>query len=58
LIHDDLLATGGTGAAGAELLSKLGAELAGFSFIIGLNFLGGDEVLKKYSDQIHCLIEY
>lgn len=58
LIHDDLLATGGTAAAGAELLKRLDADVAGFSFIIALNFLGGVEVLQKYSERIHSLIAY
>ncbi len=58
LIHDDLLATGGTAAAGAELLEQLGANLPGFSFIMELNFLNGQEVLQKYSTRIHSLIEY
>ncbi|MCE2495778.1 MAG: adenine phosphoribosyltransferase [Flavobacteriales bacterium] len=58
LIHDDLLATGGTAAAAAELLKRLDADVAGFSFIIALNFLGGDEVLRKYSGSIHTLISY
>lgn len=58
LIHDDLLATGGTAAAGAELLNRLDAEVAGFSFIIALNFLGGEKVLEQYSNRIHSLISY
>ncbi|MDW3646166.1 MAG: adenine phosphoribosyltransferase [Bacteroidia bacterium] len=58
VIHDDLLATGGTAAATAELAKKLGAEVLGFSFIIDLTFLNGQEKLKPYAEQIHSLVEY
>lgn len=58
LIHDDLLATGGTAAATAELVQKLDGEVAGFSFIIGLDFLKGNKVLEKYSETIHTLVSY
>ena len=58
LIHDDLLATGGTAVAAAELLHKLGGETAGFSFLINLSFLDGADKLKKYSEEIHRLVTY
>ena len=58
LIHDDLLATGGTAAAAAELVRMEGGTIAGFSFLIGLTFLKGNEKLKKYSDTIVSTIEY
>lgn len=58
LIHDDLLATGGTAAATAELIKKLGGKIAGFSFLIGLDFLNGDKELIKYSSNIDCLVNY
>lgn len=41
LIHDDVIATGGTAAATAELVASLGAEVAGFSFLIEIEALGG-----------------
>ncbi|HNC95231.1 MAG TPA: adenine phosphoribosyltransferase [Myxococcota bacterium] len=41
LIMDDLLATGGTAAATARLVQKLGAEVVGFAFVVELDFLGG-----------------
>lgn len=47
LVHDDLLATGGTAAAAGKLMKKLGANLVGFSFIINLSFLPGEQVLKE-----------
>lgn len=58
LVHDDLLATGGTAAAAAELVKMEGGTIAGFSFIIGLNFLNGAEKLKQYSENIINLVEY
>jgi adenine phosphoribosyltransferase len=45
LIHDDLLATGGTAAALCDLVEGFGAEVAGCSFLIELSFLGGRERL-------------
>jgi adenine phosphoribosyltransferase len=45
LIHDDLLATGGTAAALCDLVERFGAEVAGCSFLIELSFLGGRERL-------------
>jgi adenine phosphoribosyltransferase len=58
LIHDDLLATGGSASAAAELIQKSGAEVAGFSFLVELSFLEGQEKLKKYSNQIDGIISY
>ena len=50
LIHDDLLATGGTASAAAEIILKCGAEIAGFNFIMDLSFLPGNKTLQKYVD--------
>jgi len=47
LIHDDLLATGGTATAAGLLVRKLGAEVRGLSFLINLSFLPGYSVLEK-----------
>jgi adenine phosphoribosyltransferase len=58
LIHDDLLATGGSAAAAAELIQQCGGEVAGFSFLVSLDFLGGDEKLKSYSDKIVNLVRF
>jgi len=46
LVHDDVLATGGTAAATAKLIHFAGGHVAGFSFIINLSFLLGEEKLK------------
>lgn len=58
LIHDDLLATGGSAGAAAELVQKCGGEVAGFNFLVGLNFLNGEEKLAKYSQNITTLVGY
>ncbi|MGC3944483.1 MAG: adenine phosphoribosyltransferase [Chryseolinea sp.] len=47
LVHDDVLATGGTAAATARLIQLAGGHVAGFSFIINLSFLLGGEKLKQ-----------
>jgi adenine phosphoribosyltransferase len=43
LLHDDLLATGGTVTAASELIKEMGGVVAGFSFVVGLGFLNGKE---------------
>ncbi len=58
LIHDDLLATGGSAAAAAALIQKCGGDVAGFSFLVGLEFLNGEEKLKEYSENIINLVAY
>ncbi len=57
-IHDDLLATGGTAIAAAELVQKQGGNVAGFGFIIELGFLGGAQRLEKYTKNIINLATY
>jgi len=58
LVHDDLLATGGTAVAAAELIQKQGGIVAGFSFLIELEFLNGVERLEPYNAEIIRLISY
>lgn len=58
VIHDDLLATGGTAAAAAELVTNLGATVAGFSFLIDLTFLDGRKKLAGIASDIHTIIHY
>lgn len=58
LIHDDLLATGGTACAAAELINMQNATVAGFSFVVDLTFLNGSEPLKKYSENIFNLVHF
>jgi adenine phosphoribosyltransferase len=47
LVHDDLLATGGTAQAAGQLVQTAGGTVCGFSFIINLAFLPGEQQLKK-----------
>lgn len=59
LIHDDLLATGGTAGAAGFLVKKLEGVVAGFSFLINLSFLSGEKkLLNEFSCQSHYLIQY
>ena len=58
LIHDDLLATGGTAVAASELIQMLGANVAGYAFLISLKRLNGDKKLSKFSDNIISLVNY
>jgi adenine phosphoribosyltransferase len=58
LIHDDLLATGGSAAAAAELIQKCQGVVAGFNFMVELQFLEGREKLKTYSENISNLVQY
>jgi len=55
-IVDDLLATGGTALAAAQLIEEVGGVVAGFSFLIDLAFLGGRDKLQGYD--VHALITY
>ena len=56
LIHDDVLATGGTARAMAELVEHLGGEVVGFTFLIELAFLNGRERIPGY--EVFALIDY
>ena len=48
LLHDDILATGGTARAAAKLVEKLGGEIVQCNFLIELDFLKGREKIKSY----------
>ena len=56
LVHDDLLATGGTAASMCELVEQLGGEVAGCGFLIELAFLNGREALAGHD--VHALLTY
>ena len=58
LIHDDLLATGGTAEAVAKLIKDQNANVVGFSFLVDLAFLNGKDVLSKECPNIYSLVEY
>ena len=58
MIHDDLLATGGTAEAAAHLVKQSGANVCGFTFVVELGFLNGKEKLLTHSNNITCLVQY
>ncbi|MDK3073289.1 adenine phosphoribosyltransferase [Sedimentitalea sp. JM2-8] len=58
LVVDDLLATGGTAAAGIKLVERLGGEIVSCAFVIDLPDLGGRRVLEKLGMDVHALCEF
>ena len=58
LIVDDLLATGGTCAAGIKLCERLGAEVIGCAFVVDLPDLGGRKVLEEMGMEVHALCAF
>ncbi|MGC1244371.1 MAG: adenine phosphoribosyltransferase [Chryseosolibacter sp.] len=59
LVHDDLLATGGTACAAGQLIRSFGAEVAGFSFLINLSFLpGAKNILEQFGQDPHFVVKY
>lgn len=59
LVHDDLLATGGTAGATADLIKSFNGVIVGFSFIINLSFLPGENNLNsRFGVKSHYLVSY
>lgn len=58
LVIDDLLATGGTAAAGISLIEQLGGKIAGCGFVIDLPELGGRKKLEAMGMDVHVLCEF
>lgn len=59
LVHDDLLATGGTAHAAGLLVQRLGGTVAGFSFLINLSFLpGGQKLLNEFNVEPKYILTY
>lgn len=56
LVHDDLLATGGTARGVCDLVAGLGAQVVGCAFLVELGFLRGREKLAPYP--VHAVLEY
>jgi adenine phosphoribosyltransferase len=59
LVHDDLLATGGTAAATASLAQSFHGKVVGFSFLVNLSFLPGERKLAEgFGLEPHYLVSY
>jgi adenine phosphoribosyltransferase len=56
LIHDDVLATGGTAKATTDLVEQLGGRVAGCAFVVELGYLGGRGALAGYD--VYALARY
>lgn len=56
ILHDDLLATGGTAEAAIKLIEKAGGNIVGILFIVELSFLNGRAKLGNHP--VHALVEY
>jgi adenine phosphoribosyltransferase len=56
LVHDDVLATGGTSKAKIDLVEQLGGEVAGCAYLVELAFLEGRKSLAGYD--VHALVRY
>jgi adenine phosphoribosyltransferase len=59
LVHDDLLATGGTAGATADLVKSFDGIVAGFSFVINLGFLPGEQnLIDRFGVKPHYLVTF
>jgi adenine phosphoribosyltransferase len=58
LIADDLIATGGTAVAAAQMINELGGKVAGFAFIIELSDLKGADKLRKMGYNVESLVSF
>lgn len=58
IIHDDILATGGTASAAASLIEHAGGEVAGCFFLIHLTYLNGYDRVEYFSDKVYSTLEY
>lgn len=58
LLHDDLLATGGTIEAASKLILKAGGNVTAYSFLIELAFLNGSEKIKRFGADLIGLVQY
>ncbi len=58
MIHDDLLATGGTVLAAARLIERLGGIVTGYTFVVSLDFLNGKDKIRSVSENIISLVSY
>lgn len=58
LLHDDLLATGGSAEAASELINEVGGELVGFAFLLNLSFLEGEKRLQRFGVPVKSIARF
>lgn len=58
MVHDDVIATGGTAAATCKMVQRAGGRVIGCSFLIELAFLAGRSKLDTLTDSIHAVLHY
>ena len=58
LVHDDVIATGGTAAATCKMVKRAGGNVVGCSFLIELGFLNGRNKLEELTESIHAVLRY
>lgn len=58
MIHDDLLATGGTALATAELIESEGGKIHSYTFLVNLSFLDGKEMIEKKGYPMYSILNY
>ena len=58
LVHDDVIATGGTAAATCRLVERSGGQISGCAFLIDLTFLNGRKQLDGLCNHIHAVLQY
>lgn len=58
IVHDDLLATGGTANAASDLISELGGTVSAYLFLIELAYLSGRELIENNSPNVISLLKY
>ena len=58
LVHDDVIATGGTASATCKMIKKAGGSVIGCSFLIELAFLNGKLKLEGLTDSVHAVLQY
>ncbi|MBW7935851.1 MAG: adenine phosphoribosyltransferase [Flavobacteriales bacterium] len=58
LLHDDLLATGGSAEAASELIKEVGGELVGLAFLLNLSFLEGEKRLQRFGVPVKSIARF
>ena len=58
LLHDDLLATGGSAKAACDLIEKIGGKVSGINFLVSLDFLQGEAQLSKFNCEVYSVVHF